>query len=179
MSILNIIKLRLKFILASICLFTGAALLLTISMKDWPYASFLFLALAGIILILIILLIAEYKEYSDAKLILENEILHIQIVGIEERDAKVVPKVTKLNPEFVTISCFGILSDSKMVKFNKDKIFLDSIEITQHKISFTYSIGGANKKVIILHDKLADEQIQNIVQKFKYETGVLAKILDM
>jgi len=174
---LNIIKLRLKYLAAanSFCIVFTVFL---VAIKGLPYINLFILLVISALIILIISLQSEYRRYKDAMLIIENEILHIQVIRIEQEILKMDTPVICPDRGFVIISCFGILSDSKIIKFNQDKIPLNSIEINQNDIRFTYSLKGVNQKIIILHGKLTKEQIRNIADRFRYETGITPKLVN-
>lgn len=97
--------------------------------------------------------------------------------------AKIEHKTSQSDDYFTTkdmdasISCFGVLLDSKVIKFNQDKIILNSIVIKRDSISFIYGSEGISEKLTILHGIMDKEQIQNIVYRFQYETGIVPSIL--
>lgn len=178
--ILDIIKSRLKHLAMA----GGFGLFITIFLffikvyENEGYEDPLFILMLLILPVLFILFILGYRKYKDAVLILENEILHIQVAKIEQKTSKSTAYALTANGIEVCISCFGVMLDSKIIKFNRDKITLNSVEIRQDSISFVYGSEGVSERLTILHGVLNKEQILSIVNRFRYETGVVPRVLD-
>lgn len=146
--------------------------------KNQGYMDSLLILMVLILTVLCVFLVLEYAKYKDAALILENEIMKIKVARIEHetsRNNAYIPTTYYLD---ASISCFGVLLDTKIIKFNREKISLNSIEIRRDAISFTYSSQGVSEKLTILHGALDKKQIQCIVDRFRYETGVIPRVLD-
>lgn len=128
-----------------------------------------FILFAFVYLLLTYLFIQKFKKYNKAKLIIDNEILSIKIVEFDSNP--------KDSIEFI-ISCFGILLGEKIVMFNTDGIKLKEINITKDTLNIIY---GKEKKIknIRLFHKISDkEQLNKILEKFHYETGIIPNIVD-
>lgn len=120
--------------------------------------------------------VREYKSLKAARLIIENQILHIQpaVIGVKE-----LGKETEISPgetiEFF-ISCFGILLDSRIIKFNQDGINLKAVEIGRNFISMTYGTDKKTQTTRLLHAEIDSGELVEIVEKFRYETGIVPTI---
>lgn len=117
------------------------------------------------------LFIYEYEKYKIAKLILENKILHIQSAKIEEEIMGKRTNSLLFDGLEVYISCFGILLDSKVIKFNIDKINLKKVVVDSKYIYFTYGVNRF-KSIKILHGNMNSSDLHEFVERFSYETGI-------
>lgn len=132
-----------------------------------------FIVIFLIALTLLILLIYQYNKFKTAKLILESKILHIESAKIEEETNVKDNGVSFVDGIEVYISCFGILLGSKVIKFNIDKIILKKIEVDSKYICFTYSSNKKTKMIKILHGSMNKYELQNFIERFSYETGIV------
>lgn len=105
--------------------------------------------------VLALFLIRTIRNLKIAKLIMENQILHIQSAKTE-----------------TFISCFGMLLNAKIIKFNLDRIHLIKVEIGERYIEMTYGTHKKIEKTRILHDELSPNELESIITKFRYETGI-------
>lgn len=128
-----------------------------------------FVLFAFVYLLLAYLFIQKFKKYNKAKLIIDNEILSIKIVEFDSNP--------KDSIEFI-ISCFGILLGEKIVMFNTDGIKLKEINITKDTINITYGKDNKIENISLLHKIIDKQQLQNILEKFQYETGIIPNIVD-
>ena len=114
--------------------------------------------------------ICEYRRSLMARLIIENQILRICPVAISDSagDAKNIE---------VFISYFGILLDTKIIKFNQDGILLKAVEIGRDFISLTYGTEKKMKSSWLLCTMIDKEELDRIVERFRYETGVMPVII--
>lgn len=120
----------------------------------------------------------EYKRLKAARLIIENQILHIQpaVIDAGDRGKEAVDSPSKTIEVF--ISCFGILLDSKIIKFNQEGVHLKNVEIGRDFICLTYGTDRRTQKTRLLHAQIDNRELNNIVEKFRYETGVVPIITD-
>lgn len=120
--------------------------------------------------ILLSVFIYENKEYCVSKLIIENQIMNIHMAKIETnlhgkgQDVEVV------------ISCFGILLDSKVIKYNLEGIQLKNVEISEEYIYLTYGTEKKTERIGILCGEIRIEELEQVVEKFRYETGIVPVI---
>lgn len=137
------------------------------------------LLMAGSMMVSILLAalgIREFLRLRTARLITDNEILSISPAIIEVEDSERNNKMTSLKTLEVVISCFGILVGSEIIKFNQDGIVLKAVEITDSTIVLTYGIKQETRRILLLHQSLESAKIAEIVEAFRYETGVVPKI---
>ena len=125
-----------------------------------------------ILLIFLGLLIKELKLYRMAKLILDNVILFIQSARVEENTIDSGYSGLPVDELGIYISCFGILMDSKIIKFNIDDISLKSIIMDQ---KYLYILYGNDKKISqirIIYGAMSITERQNFIERFIFETGI-------
>lgn len=121
--------------------------------------------------------IREYRKLKTGELIVENRILHIRAAVISEGVCPVA------NPEDangldIFISYFGILLDSKIIKFNQEGTRLKAVEIGRDSISLTYGTDKQVHKTRILRAAIDKRELDGIIEKFRYETGIVPVITD-
>ena len=176
-----------KAIRQRVCLFSitsgsGVFITIFISYQDSMIQTLLTKSLLILtILVTVILfgfLIREYGNHKTARLIIENEILHIHPAKIgtsicNESDTSLLNEGIE-----VFISCFGILLNSKIIKFNLDGIHLKAVEIGREFIYLTYGKDTQIQKVQVIHSVIDHHELQSIIEKFRYETGVVPVITD-
>lgn len=120
----------------------------------------------------LLLFIFEYKKYLFAKLIVDNEILHLQPVQFKY-DSLLEKNIKSPNINMdIYISCFGILIDGKILKFNINRIMLKKIEIDSKYICFTYG-DGKSRLIRILYGHMNKKELEDFIEKFTYETGIV------
>lgn len=119
----------------------------------------------------------EYKNWKTAQLIMENQILHIRYAAIKDINCEQAePKVVSGIDVFV--SNFGILLDSKIIKFNQGGFQLKAVEIGRHFISFAYGTKKRMQKTWLVTGPLSDRELAEIAEKVSFETGVVPMIID-
>lgn len=136
------------------------------------YKKVLLGLLLSTLLLLVFLSVQEYKNLKMAELIVENQIMYIQPAVIDSGISRPGGPLSAGVIE-VFISCFGILFGSQIIKFNLDRIHLKSVEIGHNHVSFTYGTKFSTKKISILHGALDGRELENIVEKFRFETGII------
>lgn len=120
--------------------------------------------------------IREYRKLKIARLIIENHILHIRPAVISDSAGDA------LNPEDaetieVFVSYFGILLDTKIIKFNQDGIRLKALEIGRDFVSLTYGTEKRMQNIRLLRAESAAGELAKIVERFRYETGIVPVII--
>jgi hypothetical protein len=134
--------------------------------------------LLGIVLftsmIAAVLCIRETIKLKTARLIVENQILHIRPAVIINAACA---RSESGNPNGIDIfiSYFGILLDSRIIKFNQDGIRLMSVEMGHDYISFMYGTEKWAQNMRLLRTAVDPSQLDQIVEKFRYETGIIPK----
>lgn len=117
----------------------------------------------------------EYKRLKDAQLIIENRILNICPVISDQNDRR-VSGIPAENLE-VFISCFGILFDSRIIKFSQEGIRLKSVDIGRDFITLTYGDDRQIRSTRLLRPEIDSSEMIGIVEKFRYETGIIPTII--
>ena len=127
-------------------------------------------------LLLAALGIREFLRLRIAQLITDNEILSISPAIIEVEGSEKNNMNASAEKLEVVISCFGILLGSGIIKFNQDGIALKEVEIADNTIVLTYGSKQETRRIRLLHQSLGSAMIAEIVEAFRYETGVVPKI---
>lgn len=121
--------------------------------------------------ILAVFFIRECRKLKTARLIAENPILRIRTAEISSFSAFTEPTKDTEKTE-VVISYFGILLDTKIIKFNQDGIRLRAVEIGEDFISFTYGSKKRMKNTRLMRPPIDPEAMEKIAESFRYETGI-------
>lgn len=137
--------------------------------------SVIIILLMGTILGMVTL---SYRRIILAKLIIDNRIMHIRQAQISR--TKELPCIGKTNQSDmeVFISCFGVLINSKIIKFNLDGIVLKKVELSDRYVTLTYGRKSRNETIRILHEALTVQEMIRITEVFRYETGVTPVLVD-
>lgn len=135
--------------------------------------------LGGIILLtgsLVSLWLRENYKFKIAKLIEENKILKISPAVISEKTGKGMNTKTSKGIE-VLVSYFGIVLDTKIIKFNQEHIQLQTVELQKDFISLTYGTDQWIQNIRLICSILDKEELTKLSEKFEYETGIKPTIL--
>lgn len=119
---------------------------------------------------MIILWLLTCRSLQTARLIAENHILHICLAATAGG--------VKAEMVEAYISYFGILLGSKIIKFNQDGIFLKAIEIGGDFISLSYGTDKWIKTTQLLRPAISSEELENLAQRFRDETGIVSRVLN-
>lgn len=157
---MNVIKKRLYFYSAICCLTLLINLLKTKQI------------IPIILLIFLGLLIKELKLYTMAKLILDNVILFIQSARVEENTIDSGYNGVQVDGLGIYISCFGILMESKIIKYNIDEIILKSVEIDRKYLYISYGNDKKISQIRIIYGDMSKTERQNFIERFSFETGI-------
>ena len=129
-------------------------------MNGWIICLGLFGTFAGLFFLL-----RARRNSRDAQLIVENQILRTPAaVFWDEAGEKTV--------EFV-VSCFGVLIGPEIVRFNRDGVWLRSVELGRNSISLSYGTEKKTRSVKLLCPEISEDERREIVEKLRYETGVV------
>lgn len=123
------------------------------------------------------LTVREGRRLSAAKLIVENQILHIQPAVFQVQRSVKQEYHLKEHAE-VFVSCFGILLDSKVIKFNQEGIPLKAAEIGHACLSLHYGTGTATRNVRLFHAGADRVRLEDIMERFRYETGITPVLIE-
>ena len=129
--------------------------------------------------LLIAHMIKSCKRYQIAELIKENNILWIQSARIDDINPDTPKHFYRVGGIEIFISCFGILLDSKVIKYNLDGISLLNVEIGRNSINLTYGTRERNRVIKILHAGIDDNDLPGIIERFRCETGIVPVITEV
>jgi len=110
--------------------------------------------------------VQECRKLRIARLIAENQILHIRTAVVSDGADDIE----------VFVSYFGILLDSRVIKFNQEGTFLKAVEIGRDYISLTYGTDKRVQSTRLLHAAIDDKEVDRIAEKFRHETGIVPVI---
>ena len=116
------------------------------------------------------------KKLTAARLIVENQILHIQPAVQRVRNSMKESEAESLETVEMFVSCFGILLGSKVIKFNQEDIRLKAVEIGRDYLSLDYGKDTDVHSIKLIHARPDSAVLADIVEKFRYETGVIPTI---
>ncbi len=139
------------------------------NMNVKTYTIAIFIIAAEIILIRF--LIIEVNNFKTAKLVLENYILKVKTAVVSEVFGKEQTH-KQIDDNEVFVSYFGILFNGKIVKFNQDGIRLTAMEIGNDFISFTYGNEKRMQNLRIVRPGIEPEAMSEMINKFRFETGI-------
>ncbi len=122
-------------------------------------------------LIMVGLLANKLKELKIAGLIADNAILNLCTATISEFPSEGRRRRQAQSSE-VLISYFGVLLNDRVIKYNQEGIRLRAMEIGPDYISFSYGMGQRVEEIRLLRPPLDSDALQEISDKFRYETGV-------
>lgn len=128
-----------------------------------------------LVLALLILscLYQQIQKLKTAQLILENSILttasFIIAADNEDQTSQLLPD---RNSTEVILSCFGVLTGDEAYKFNCDRIRLFAVKISRENILLSFGTDKWKKYLRFGHDISSLEQIREIAEMLRYETGV-------
>lgn len=169
----KIIRYSRCFLAASIFCTAALATALILQPPNWkPYAV---VALsAG--LITVFLFFTMNQRLTAARLIVENQILHIQPAVLRDRDSTKESKAESCETVEMFVSCFGILLGSKVIKFNQEGIRLKAVEIGRDYLSLDYGRDTDIRNIRLLYARPDSDILAGIIEKFRYETGITPTI---
>jgi len=133
---------------------------------------------SAIFLFTTLFLISALKNIKAARLIIENQIMYIRPLVLQiERNGKTYELFARDFME-IFVSCFGILLDSKIIKFNQNGVHLKKVELGHSFIALTYGTNLKTQTTSILHSETENSVLLKIAEKFRYETGITPSIVD-
>ncbi len=162
-------EIRKQLIIVVIILIATAFLTVWFAMKCVTEAMLVF----GIVsVVLIIRVVAQASQLSDAKLICDNCILTVPVAVISVLDS-----MKKGYTDEIIVSTFGILIGCKIYKWGcagLHGVRLSSIEFDGSKVYLTFSDGTETMQAVLLHGMDDLQTVMKVKQKLWYETGVMA-----
>lgn len=163
------IKRRL-YLYAGACLFgTAASILCFISTdRNGPTGRLPLLLLILVSILAAFLSVREGKRLSAASLIVENQILYLASAAFQKCHTGKPEK----NVE-AYISCFGLLLNSEIIKFNQEGIRLKAVEIGRSRLSLDYGSDTMTRRIRLCYAGVANDRLEDMIERFRYETGIL------
>lgn len=161
------------FLAASIFCATAFAAALILQPPNWKLYAVMALP-AG--LIVSFLFFTMNQRLTAARLIVENQILHIQPAVLRERDSRKESEAESCETIEMFVSCFGILLGSKVIKFNQEGIRLKAVEIGRDYLSLDYGRDTDLRNIRLIHSRPDSAVLADIIEKFRYETGITPTI---
>lgn len=156
-------------------IFCAAAFGLALILRPANWKLYAALALsAG--LIAAFLFFTMNQRLTAARLIIENQILHIQPAVLRERDSTKESEAASCETVEMFVSCFGILLGSKVIKFNQEGIRLKAVEIGRDYLSLDYGRDMDIRNIRLIHSRPDSTVLAGIIEKFRYETGITPTI---
>ena len=116
------------------------------------------------------------QRLKAARLIIENQILHIQPAVLRKRDSMKENEAESYETVEMFVSCFGILLGSKVIKFNQEGIRLKAVEIGRDYLSLDYGRDTDISNIRLIHSRPDSAVLADIIEKFRYETGITPTI---
>jgi len=162
--------------LAAAIVFEGAGFVsLILKPPYWgAYAPVIF----AIGLVALLQYIPVRKEYSAAKLIVENTIICIQLADMYGQTEWDIEEAEKLRETYeIYISTFGILLGSKTIIWggNSEKC-LKAVEIGPDYISIDHGTKENDQNVKLLYARPGEDELAEIIKKFQDETNVIPSV---
>ncbi|MEA4816424.1 MAG: hypothetical protein VB120_06170 [Lachnospiraceae bacterium] len=129
-------------------------------------------------LITALFLITAFKNIKTAQLIIENQIMYVMPMVFQMQKNGKTSELFARDFVEVFVSCFGILLDSKIIRFNQNGIRLKKVELGRDFILLTYGTNLKTQTSRILHSETENSVLLKIAEKFRYETGIIPSIID-
>ena len=161
------------FLVASIFCAAAFAAVIILQPPNWKPYTILALA-AG--LMTVFLFFTMSKKLKDARLIVENQILHIQPAVFREPGNRKESGIQPCEIVEMFVSGFGILLGSKIIKFNQEGIRLKAVEIGRDYLSIDYGIDMDIRNIRLLYARPDSDVLAGIIENFRYETGITPTI---
>ena len=158
---------------ASIFCAAAFAAALILQPPNWKLYAVLAVA-AGLVAALLFFTVR--KKLAAARLIVENQILHIQPAVFRERDSMKEGEAEPCETVEMFVSCFGILLGSRIIKFNQEGIRLKAVEIGRDYLSLDYGRDTDISNIRLIHSRPDSAVLADIIEKFRYETGITPTI---
>lgn len=124
--------------------------------------------------VLLVCIVAQTRQLSEAKLIWDNRILTVPSAVIS-----VLGSMEKRNTQESAVSTFGILSGCRIYKWGCAGVHgvrLSSIKIDRTRIYLTFSDETETMQAELLHGMDDLQTVMEVKAKLWYETGVLATV---
>ena len=129
------------------------------------FSSAIFLFLCGT-------LVREWSQYQTAKLIVENQLFYARIAEVPQSGTLGCCFALPAETIEVYISCFGVLLDNRVIKYNLRDRKLQEVVIGKDWIRLIFHKGKDVQTLQILHPVLEDKEFETLAKRFYHETGI-------
>lgn len=118
--------------------------------------------------VLAVLALRALRTFNSARLIMENELMHACPAVVKSEGAVQAGNCAME----VSISCFGILLDTRVIRFNRKSNRLRRVEIGRDYISLSWGTEKKPGSARLLHQVMDAAEIQKTAERFLFETGI-------
>lgn len=102
-----------------------------------------------------------------ARLITENGLFQISPVMLTGAD-----RSPASDPETeIVVSCFGVLINSRVVRFNRRENRLWRVEIGRDSLKLFYGAQNDQKQMTLIHEPIDTDTARRLAERFRIETG--------
>ena len=164
------------FLTAAVICAAALAATLALRFSSWEYCTVF--TLMGGTLAAALFFIAR-KNLKSAQLIVENTILRIRPAVLQERDGGNEDEDDLSETFEMFVSVFGILLGDKIIKWGQDGGLdgrLIAVKIGRDYISIDYGTREETQNIRLLYSRPGDDELAVIIEKLRYETGVVPVI---
>lgn len=173
---MNKIRGRLKYFIVFTLLGFATTFVLIAMGEVGEINILVFMTIIFLVSAIAIIALGEYFRLKDTRLIKENPILRICNAKISDLSQEELES-RRTERDEVIISYFGILMGSRIIRFNQEGIRLRDVEIGEDFISLTYGKNDRLKNTRILKPLTDAKTLDEITEKFSYETGIKPRII--
>lgn len=118
----------------------------------------------------------EHGRLKEARLILENRIIRLCPAAIKNKSG--LPLENHPGSIEIFVSNFGVLLHQKIIKFNQGGARLKAVKISPDFITLDYGAGRAAQSIRLLSSGFNERELEEVVERFRFETGVIPEIVD-
>jgi hypothetical protein len=123
---------------------------------------------------LLLMLRRQWTQWGMARLILDSQIVQVCSGTVSSRQGSSQWKPRIANQ--ITVSTFGVLMNDRAYKWGYDGIQLWTAEIDRDTLSLTFGDREQAYRVELLHGIRELAEVDSLVEKLRYETGVLPTV---
>jgi len=173
MAVLKKLESYVRGLLAAV--FVCAAALAAVVIQRPPnWAAYTLMILAAGLTMLFYIYIPARKKLMLTQLIVENAILHIEPAVLHGHDGEAEESLCEAVRMYVSV--FGIMLGGKIIKWGHDgglDCRLKAVEIGHDYLSIDYGTKDKARKIRMLYDRPDSSSLADIIEKFRYETGIV------
>lgn len=118
------------------------------------------------------MLLRQWTQLGVARLILDSQILQVCSATVSSRQGSSGQWKPGISSQ-ITVSTFGVLMNDRAYKWGCDGIKLETAEIGHDTLSLTFGDRERVYRVKLLHGLCELAEVDSLVEKLRYETGVV------